>query len=225
MYFEILYHRQSQYTDLKTRNRGEVLHENYRYLLGGSASVLPVGHVEPAVPETGPSGGSGVVLKGVSGGGSGRSSDGVVGIKVDTNLEWCCPRAGCSMSSSHRPSEEDPADPVVAEGPGGPDGGLEGCDVQVVSQTDIVSGYSGECGHSCAGRPDGSCLDSGDTSSTEAVGGCSSSGGGDDLGGVADRAVAPGPPDTDVVELAGQVILARGHSAGARVPIEAGNRT
>ena len=150
MYFEILYHRQSQYTDLKTRNGGEVLHENYRYLFRGSASVLPVGHVEPAVAEACPSGGSWVVLHIVSVGGSGRSSDGVVSIKVDTNLERCRPGAGSGMSSSHRPSEEDPADPVVAEGPGGPDGGLEGGDVKIVSQTFSVSDCSGECGHSCA---------------------------------------------------------------------------
>ena len=49
--------------------------------------------------------------------------------------------------------------------------------------------------------------------------------GGVDLRGVADGAVAPRPPDADVVVLAGQVSLCGGHRARARVPVEAGDCT
>ena len=59
----------------------------------------------------------------------------------------------------------------------------------------------------------------------QAVGGGRARGGGEDLRGVADGAVAPRPPDADVVVLAGQVSLCGGHRARARVPVEAGDCT
>ena len=78
-------------------------------------------------------------------------------------------------------------------------------------------------GHPVTDRPDCVCLCTCDAARAKSVRGSSSCGSGDDVGGVADGAVAPGPPDADVVVLAGEVVLGAGHAAGARVPVEAGN--
>ena len=77
--------------------------------------------------------------------------------------------------------------------------------------------------HSSTVRPDSGCLDLGRGPGTHSERHCGR--GGVDLRGVADGAVAPRPPDADVVVLAGQVVLRLGHRARARVPVEAGDCT
>ena len=70
---------------------------------------------------------------------------------------------------------------------------------------------------------DGVSLSGGHTAGPQAV--ARHGRGGVDLRGVADGAVAPRPPDADVVVLAGQVVLGLRHRARARVPVEAGDCT
>ena len=100
---------------------------------------------------------------------------------------------------------------------------MEAGDVQIVSEAGHCRGGGAQAGHSGTIRPHGRCLRCGHRPGThsERDGGR----GGVDLRGVADGAVAPRPPDADVVVLAGQVVLGLGHRARARVPVEAGDCT
>ena len=109
-----------------------------------------------------------------------------------------------------------PADPVSPDGSGGPDGGLEGNDVQVVPESPHRGGRRVEGGDPGTGGPDGVGLSGPDTAGTEPVGAS-------DLGREADGAVVPGSPDADVVVLAGEVVLGGRHRARAGVPVEAGD--
>ena len=67
-------------------------------------------------------------------------------------------------------------------------------------------------GHPSAGRPHRVSLGSRNAAGAEAVRRAGAGGGGDDGRGVADRAVASGSPDADVVLLVHQMGLSSGHS-------------
>ena len=89
----------------------------------------------------------------------------------------------------------------------------------------IISSDGIESSDSSAGGSYGVSLCRTNTPSTHTEGGGGASGGGDDLGGVADRAGAPGSPDTDVIVLAGEVVLCGRNTAGTRIPVKAGYST
>lgn len=107
--------------------------------------------------------------------------------------------------------EKNTTDSVLMESSCGPSAGLEGHDVQVVSQTDVGPDGCREGRHSGADGADGVSLGGGNTASAETKGGRSSCCCGGNLRGVADRAVTAGSSDADIVVLAAQVVLAGRH--------------
>ena len=113
----------------------------------------------------------------------------------------------------------DPGDSVDVSGGGG--GGLQGSDLQVVSVGDQgwLAGIDG--GHTCTHGAHSGGLGGVQGRGADTIRGLG--GGGGDVGAVADGAVAPGPPDADVIILVSQVSLRRRDGGGGGVPVEAGD--
>ena len=152
------------------------------------ARILPVCQVKSAVAKTSPSGGSRIIFHVISVGRCRRGPNSVVIIKMNPDFERNSPGAGCSMSGLRSCSrvEKNTTDSVLMESSCGPSAGLEGHDVQVVSQTDVGPDGCREGRHSGADGADGVSLGGGHTASADTKGGSSSCGCGGDLRGVAD---------------------------------------
>ena len=122
------------------------------------------------------------------------------------------------------------AAPVVAADPGhpgdggrGPGGGLQRHNLQVVPVGHSGSLYCVDAGYACAHAAHGGRLGRVQGGAPHPEGGLG--GGVSDVGAVADCAVAPGPPDADVIILVTLMSL-RGVQGGAgHVPGEAGQST
>ena len=108
-----------------------------------------------------------------------------------------------------------------SDGGGGGGGGLQGGDLQVVSEGNLGRLDGIESGHPCALRPDGGGLGGVHRGAADTIRGLD--GGGGDVGAVADGAVAPGPPDADVIILVTQVSLRRRDGGGGGVPVKTGD--
>ena len=156
------------------------------------------------------------------GGGDGGEHD-LISIKVDPNLEGLGEAAGggvgCSCGGPRPEVAADPGDSVDLSGGGG--GGLQGSDLQVVSVGDQgrLAGIDG--GHTSTHGAHSGGLGGVQGRGADTIRGLG--GGRGDVGAVADGAVAPGPPDADVIILVSQVSLRRRDGGGGSVPVEAGN--
>ena len=107
--------------------------------------------------------------------------------------------------------EKNPTESVLMESSRGAGAGLEGHNVQIVSQAHIGPDGCGEGRHSGTDGADGVGLGGGHTASADTKGGRSSCSCGGNLRGVTDGTVTPGSPDADIVVLAGQMVLAGGY--------------
>ena len=156
------------------------------------------------------------------GGGDGGEHD-LVRVEVDPDLEGRGEAAGGGVGGpcGGRSPEvaADPGDSVDVSGGGG--GGLQGGDLQIVSEGNLGRLNGIESGHPCALRPDGGGLGGVHGGAADTIRGLD--GGGGDVGAVAHGAVAPGPPDADVIILVSQVSLRRRDGGGGGVPVEAGD--
>ena len=110
----------------------------------------------------------------------------------------------------------DPRHP--GDGCGGGGRRLQSGDLEIVSETFLVSLNCVEGGHSSALGPDIGFLRGIIRRGSDTIRG--RDGGGGDVGAVADGAIAPGPPDADVIILVTQMGLGGGDSRGSRVPIK-----
>ena len=191
-------------------------------------SLLPISQIEAHVANTWPSRHCVIILKMIKvwRRDTWGRPDHVVSIKMYAHFEGDGIGAGGGV---RRASWGGPpvhsADPVGVEGPGAEGRCLEGRDVQVVTVAHPRGGRGRESCSTAAEWPYGALLGRPTRAGPQAVGGGRARGGGEDLRGVADGAGALGPPDADVVVLAGQVSLCGGHRARARVPVEAGDCT
>ena len=105
------------------------------------------------------------------------------------------------------------------DGGGGGGGGLQRGDLQVVPEPHLHGLVGVEGGHPGALRPDGGGLGGVVGRGADTIRGLD--GGGGDVGAVADGAVAPGPPDADVIILVTQMGISRAQSSGGGVPSKA----
>ena len=111
----------------------------------------------------------------------------------------------------------DPGDPVDVSGGGG--GGLQGGDLQVVSVSDLTTLGGAEGGHPGTHGAHRGGLGGVQGRAADTIRGLGR--GGVDVGAVADGAVAPGPPDADVIILVTQMGISRAQSSGGGVPSKA----
>ena len=115
-----------------------------------------------------------------------------------------------------------PADPRHArDGGRGSGRGLKADNLEVVPVGDGGSFDGVDGGDARAHGAHGGCLGGVEGGAPHPVGGLG--GGGGDVGVIADGAVAPGPPDADVVVLVTQMSLTRVQGRGSHVPSKAGN--
>ena len=140
--------------------------------------------------------------------------EGVVLIKVDPDLEGGGEAAGCAVSRGPRRGgpEVTTHSRHSRDCCGGGGGSLQGGDLKIVSIGHLAALDGIEGGHPGALRPNGGSLGWLNGGATNPVGGLD--GGGGDVGAVADGAVAPGPPDADVVILVTQMGLGCGNRCG-----------
>ena len=142
---------------------------------------------------------------------------------MDPDLEGGGEAAGGGMGGGGRRGRPEVAahSGHSSNGGGGGGVGLQGGDLQVVSEGNLGRLDGIESGHPCALRPDVGSLGGLNGGASETIRGLD--GGGGDVGAVADGAVAPGPPDADVIILVTQVSLRRRDGGGGGVPVEAGD--
>ena len=98
---------------------------------------------------------------------------------------------------------------------------LEGGDLEIVTIGHLTALGGAEGGDASAHRADRGGLGGIQGGAANPVRGLD--GGGGDVGAVADRAVAPGAPQADVIILVTQMSLRTGDSRGGRVPVKAGD--
>ena len=98
---------------------------------------------------------------------------------------------------------------------------LERGDLEVVSIRHLATLGGAEGGHPGTNRAHRGGLGGVQGRAADTIRGLG--GGGGDVGAVADGAVAPGPPDADVIILVSQVSLRRRDGGGGGVPVEAGD--
>ena len=148
---------------------------------------------------------------------------GLVLIKVDPDLEGCGEAADRGVSRASSGDRQEVATNSRNSGDCGRGGGvvLEGGNLEIVSERHlvIIDGIEG-CHPGADGAHRGGLggLHGGGADPIRGLGG-----GGGDVGAVADRAVAPGPPDADVVILVTQMGLGGGDGGCGGVPIETGD--
>ena len=147
----------------------------------------------------------------------------LVGVKVDPDLEGGGEAADGGVGGGGRRGRQEAAahSGHPGDGGGGGGGGLQGGDLQVVPEPHLHGLVGVEGGHPGALRPDGGGLGGVIGRGADTVRGLDRGGG--DVGAVADGAVAPGPPDADVIILVTQVSLRRCDGGGGGVPVKAGD--
>ena len=106
-----------------------------------------------------------------------------------------------------------------SDGGGGGGGGLQGGDLQVVPVAHLVCLGGAEGGHPGTNRAHRGGLGGVQGRAADTIRGLGR--GGVDVGAVADGAVAPGPPDADVIILVTQMGISRAQSSGGGVPSKA----
>ena len=186
------------------------------------ASCLPVVEIEPSVANA-RSSWRGVILRVSDGRAAHRGEQGVVLVKVDPDLEGGGEAAGGGVGRGGGGGSPEVAAHTGHPGDGGRGGGggLERGDLKIVSISHLVTLSGAEGGHPGALRANGRCLGGLDGWATHPIRGLD--GGGGDVGAVADWAVAPGPPDADVIILVTQMSLGCGDGWGWSVPVKTGD--
>ena len=147
-----------------------------------------------------------------------RGEQGVVLVEVDPNLEGGGKAAGSGVGGGPCGGGPEVAahSGHSSDGGGGGGGGLQGGDLQVVSVGNLVPLDGIYSGHPGALRPDVGSLGGLNGGASDTIRGLRCS----DEGAVADGAVAPGPPDADVIILVSQVSLRRRDGGGGGVPVK-----
>ena len=149
--------------------------------------------------------------------------DCLISVKVDPDFKRGGEAAGGGVGRAwRRGCPEGAADPWhPSDGGGGGGRSLQGGDLEIISQTDLACLSGAEGGHPGALRSDIGFLRGVIRRDSDTIRG---RGGGvwyDRA--VADRAVAPGPPEADVIILVTQMGLGCGDGSGSSVPVKASN--
>ena len=150
---------------------------------------------------------------------------GLVLIKVDPDLERGGEAADRGVSRACSGDRQEVATNSGNSGDCGRGGGgvLEGGNLKIVSERHLVIIDGTEGGHPGADGADRGGLGWLNRGGADPIRGLD--GGGGDVGAVADGAVAPGPPDADVVILVTQMGLGGGDGGGSGVPVKTSNLT
>ena len=184
---------------------------------------LPVVEIEAGVSNTGPPAGGGVLRVSQGGGRGHGGEDDLVRVKVDPDLEGGGVAAGGGVGSGGRGGgpevAADSRHPVDVSRGGR--GVLESSDLEIVTIGDLAALGGAEGGDAGAHGADRGGLGGVQGGAAHPVRGLG--GGRGDVGAVADVAVAPGPPQADVVILVTQMGLRTGDGRGGRVPVKAGD--
>ena len=187
------------------------------------AGWLPVVEVKACVANSWPAASGGILRVGEGRGGGHRGEDNLICVKVDANLEWGGIAAGGGVGSGSGGSGPEVAtdswDTIdVSRGCGGV---LERSNLKIISIGHLWALSWAESGDACTHRAHRGSLGRVQGGAPNPIRGLS--GGGGDVGAVADWAVAPGSPDTDVIILVTQMSLGTGNSWGWGVPVKAGD--
>ena len=183
---------------------------------------MPVIEPEARVTVAGALGGGRGVLRVRQGRGGGHGAEhGLIRVKVDADLEGDGVGAGGGVGrGGGGGAPEVAADPRHAgDFGGGAGGGLERHDLKIVSFRNLGALGGTEGGYPAAHGSHSGCLGGVQGRAADTIRGLGR--GGVDVGAVADGAVAPGPPDADVIILVTQMGISRAQSSGGGVPSKA----